>query len=64
MAKSIVLDELIITIRIRNDLPDTRSEELVLLLRGIEFMNRLRRAIRTVVRGFPDLNVVRVSVSR
>lgn len=64
MAKLIILDELHITIRITDDLPDARSEELVLLLRGIEFMNRLRRAIRTVVRGFPDLNGVRVSLSR
>ncbi|MBA4191993.1 MAG: hypothetical protein C0467_28775 [Planctomycetaceae bacterium] len=64
MAKTFVLDELHITLRIPSGLPDSRSDELGVTLRGAEFMSRLRRAIRTVVRGDPELNVVRVSLSR
>ena len=64
MAKPVVLDEIHVTIRIPTDLPTARSDELGVLLRGTEFMNRLRGAIRTVVRGYPELNVVRVSLSR
>lgn len=64
MAKTVVLDELHITLRIPSGLPASRSDELGVTLRGTEFMNRLRRAIRIVVRGDPELNVVRVSLSR
>ena len=64
MAKTVVLDELHITLRIPIGLPASHSDELGVTLRGTEFMNRLRRAIRTVVRGYPELNVVHVSISR
>jgi hypothetical protein len=64
MAKTVVLDEVHLTLRIPNDLSETISDELGVLLRGTEFMNRLRRAVRLVVRGFPELNVVRVSLTR
>jgi len=64
MAKTVVLDELHITLRIPSGLPASRSDELGVTLRGIEFMNRLQRAIRTVVRGYPELKMIRVSLSR
>jgi len=64
MAKPVVLDEIHITFRIPNDLPSARSDKLGPLLRGTEFMNRLRHAIRTVVGGYPELTVVRISLSR
>jgi len=64
MAKAVVLDELHITLRIPSGMPDSRSDELGVTLRGTEFMNHLRRAIRTVVRGYPELNTIRVSLSR
>ncbi|MCE9564887.1 MAG: hypothetical protein K8U57_22875 [Planctomycetes bacterium] len=64
MAKTVVLDELHFTLRITNGLPGSRSDELGVTLRGTEFMNRLRRAIRTVVGGYPELSVVRISLSR
>jgi hypothetical protein len=64
MAKSIVLDEIHLTFRIPNDLPSAHSDELGRLVRAPAFLNRLRRAIRTVVRRCPELNVVRVSLSR
>lgn len=64
MAKSVVLDEIHITFRIPNDLPSARSDELEGTLQGTEFMNRLLRAIRAVVSGYPELSVVRISLSR
>jgi len=64
MAKTAVLDEVHVTFRMPSELPAARSEELGVTLRTPEFMNRLRGAIRSVVRGYPDLNVVRVSLSR
>ena len=64
MAKTIILDELHVTFRIPNDLPDTRAEFVRQTLDGDDFMNRLRRAIRAAVRAFPELVVVRVSLTR
>ncbi len=64
MAATVILVELHVTFRNPSDLPATRTEELGVILRSPDFMNRLRRAIRNVVRGYPDLNIVRVSLSR
>ena len=64
MAKTIVLDELHVTFRIPSDLPFARSDELGLLLKKPDFMKRLRRAIRTIVRGNSELDVVCVFLSR
>ncbi len=64
MAKTVVLDELHVTFRIPSDLPATRAEELGVTLRSTEFMNRLRRAIRNVVRVYPELAVVAITVTR
>lgn len=64
MAKSVVIDELHVTIRVPNDLPEVRAEELRRALTGEEFMNRLRRAVRTALRAFPELAVARVSLTR
>lgn len=64
MAKTVVIDELHVTVRIFNDLPDTQTEDIRRTLAGDEFTNRLRRAIRSVLRAYPELHVVRVSVTR
>lgn len=64
MAKSVVLDELHITIRIASTMPDEQVEELRRTLNGEDFMNRLRRTVRNVVRSYPELNDVRVSLTR
>ena len=64
MAKTVVIDELRVTFRIPNDLPDTEVEAIRQALDGDEFMNRLRRAIRAVVRVLPALTAVRVSLTR
>ena len=64
MAKSVVIDDIHITIRIPNDLPETQTEAIRRTLQGDDFMDRLRRAVRAAVRAFPELAVVRVSLSR
>jgi hypothetical protein len=64
MAKSVVIDELHLTIRVPNDLPDDEAEAIRRMLARDDFMDRLRRAIRVVVRAFPELAVVRVSLTR
>ena len=64
MAKTVIIDELHVTFRIPNDLPDDQAEAIREALAGDDFMNRLRRAIRDVIRGFPEFAVVRVSLSR
>ena len=64
MAESVVLDEIHITIRIPNDLPETQTEAIRRTLQGDDFMDRLRRAVRAAVRAFPELAVVRVSLTR
>ena len=64
MAKSVVIDELHLTIRVPNDLPDDEAEAIRRTLEGDDFMNRLRQAVRSVVRAFPELPVVRVSLTR
>ena len=62
--KTVVIDEIHLTFRILGDLPDDAAEAVREALAGDEFMSRLRRAVRVVVWTFPELNVVRVSLTR
>jgi len=62
--KTVVIDEVHITVRVPGELPDDAAEAVREALAGDEFMSRLRRAVRGVVRTFPELNVVRVSLTR
>lgn len=64
MAKTVIIDELHLTARIPNDLPDDRAEAIRQTLASDDFMNRLRRAVRAVVRTFPELSVARVALTR
>ena len=64
MAESVVIDDIHITIRILNDLPETQTEAIRRTLQGDDFMNRLRRAVQVAVRAFPELAVARMSLSR
>ncbi len=63
MAKTVVIDELHVTVRVPNDLPDG-AEAMRRTLSGDDFMNRLRRAVRAALRAFPELAAVRISVTR
>lgn len=64
MAKSRVIDELHLTLRVPTGLPDDAAEAVRETLAADEFMDRLRRAVRLVVRAFPELTAVRVSITR
>jgi hypothetical protein len=64
MAKNIIIDELHLTLRIPNDLPDDEAEAVREILVGDEFIGRLRRAVRAVLRAFPELSTIRVSLTR
>lgn len=62
--KTVVIDEIHVTFRIPNDLPDDTAETVRETLAGDEFMSRLRRAVRITLRAVPELAVVRVSLTR
>lgn len=62
--RTVVIDEMHLTVRIPGDLSDDEAEAIREALAGDEFMARLRRAVRAVVREFPALAVVRVSLTR
>ncbi|HET6575542.1 MAG TPA: hypothetical protein VFG68_18205 [Fimbriiglobus sp.] len=64
MPGRVVIDELIVTVTVPANLPDTEAAAVRRLLTGGRFMIRLRRAIRTVIEVFPDLVRVRVTLSR
>jgi hypothetical protein len=64
MAKTVTLDELHLTFRIPNDLPDEEAEVIRRTLEGADFLVRLRKAVRDVIRAFPELKAVRVSLTR
>ena len=64
MAKSVVIDELHLTIRVPTDLPDDEAEAIRRTLEVDDFMNRLRRAVRATLRAVPELSTVRVSLTR
>ena len=64
MAKSVVFDEIHITIRVPNELPENQSEELHRILTGAAFKRRLRHAVRAVFQASPELADVRVSLNR
>ena len=62
--KTVVVDEVHLTLRIPADLPDDEADAVREALAGEEFMDRLRRAVRDIVRRTPELSAVRVSLSR
>ena len=64
MAKTVVIDELYLTVRIPADLPEADAEAVRRALAGADFMDRLRRAARAAVRTFPELSPVRLSLTR
>ena len=64
MAKTVVIDEIHVTIRVPSDLPEARADEVHRALTGEDFMTRLRGAVRAALRAFPELAVARVSLTR
>jgi hypothetical protein len=64
MPKTVVIDELHLTIRVPADLSDADTERVRRTLLGAGFMARLREAIRATVRSLPELAGCRVTVTR
>ena len=64
MSRGVVFHQIHITIRIPRELPEDRSEGVRGTLTGEDFMNHLRRAVRSTVRLHPELAIVRVSIGR
>lgn len=64
MPKSVVLDEMHLTVHVPSKLADAEAETIRRTLTGTAFLRRLRRAVRAAVGEFPDLARVRVTLSR
>lgn len=64
MANTVILDELLLTIRVPADLPAAEVDAIRAVLEGDDFLARLRRAVRAVLAAFPDLAPCRVTLSR
>lgn len=64
MPKTIVIDEMHLTVRIPADLPDPAAVAIHRILNDATFLARLRRAIRSEFREVPELVPCRVVLSR
>ena len=64
MAKTVVIDEIHVTICVPSDLPEVRAAEIHRVLTGEDFMNRLPRTVWAARRAVPELAVARVSRTR
>ena len=64
MPKTVVIDELHLTLRVPATLTEARAQAVRQRLTSAAFMSRLRRVIRGVVRAYPALAVVHVTVTR
>ena len=64
MAKTVIIDEIHLTLRIPATLPDSRVTVMRRTLNSAAFGGPLRAAILAVVRAIPELDRVRLSLSR
>jgi hypothetical protein len=64
MPKTVVIDELFLTVRIPAGVPDAEAVRIYRTLTGSRFMRKLREAIRAAIRAVPELTPCRVSLSR
>jgi hypothetical protein len=64
MPKSVVIDELHLTVRIPAGVPDADAIRFYRTLTRLWFMRRLRTAVRAAIRPMPELNEIRLSLSR
>ncbi len=64
MAKTVVIGEIHMTVRVPGDLPEARADAVHRALTGEDFMSRVRRAVRAALRAFPELAPARVSLTR
>ncbi len=64
MAETNLIDELHLTVRVPDDLPQEKLAAIRRSLAGDEFQERLRQALLDVFRAFPELTPCRVSLAR
>ncbi|WP_020473696.1 hypothetical protein [Zavarzinella formosa] len=64
MARYVIVEELHVTVRVRDDLSDEMVGEMNALLWSKPFRSRLLDAVRQVLAGFPALTGVRVQITR
>jgi hypothetical protein len=64
LAKYVVVEELHVTMRVRDDMSDEVVEKIADLLQSKPFRSRLLDAVKRVLAGFPALTAVRVHISR
>ncbi len=64
MSAYMLFDELHLAIRVPADLEKSACEAIQRILEGRSFQTALRRAVRQVVRQYPDLEPIRVRISR
>jgi hypothetical protein len=62
--RSLVIDEIYLTVLIPGDLPEPEAEAIRQALNAKHFLAHLRRAIRDVLRRYSALGKARVMVSR
>ena len=64
MANTVPVDELHLTLHIPDDTPEETAEVIRRALAGDDFTDRLRRAVLTALQAFPELNDVRMTLTR
>jgi hypothetical protein len=64
LARYVVVEELHVTVRVRDDLSDEVVEQINALLESKPFRSRLLDAVKQVLAGFPVLTGVRAQISR
>ncbi len=64
MAETNLIDELHLTVRVPDDLPEEKLAAIRRTLADDEFLERLRHAVLSVFRERPELEVAAVSLSR
>lgn len=64
MPKTVVIDEMHLTVRIPADLPDPAAVDIHRTLNAATFMARIRKALRAVLQSDSVLAPCRLTVSR
>ena len=63
MADERIMDVILLTVLMPDGWPDGEYEPVRKVLGSSEFLDRLRRAIRALIRAYPELAKARVDVS-
>jgi hypothetical protein len=63
MGDYVLLDELHLSIRVSTDLDDAACDAIRRILESRQFRSALRRAVRKVIRQYPELAPVQIRIS-